>query len=43
MDDLIIMLRGIDIIMWNILHIEVEYGDILENTVTSTEHCYGSE
>ena len=37
------MFRGTNSEMWNILHIKLIVKDILHNTISPTEHCYGSE
>jgi hypothetical protein len=37
------MLCKIDYIMQNILHVQLECGNILHNIVGPAEHCYGYE
>jgi hypothetical protein len=37
------MFSGINNILWNLPHIQIELRNILQNTVSPIEHCYGSE
>ena len=37
------MFCGTDNIMWDIPHIQPKHGNIPQNVINPTKHCYGSE